>query len=115
MVDRYRVSAILNQSSIDRTVRLEKPSAEHHNPRELAPARPPVLLCDVRCEKKSESCSSLGFRILLRFLLRFLLRVLLDMDSCSLGACFLLRFLLPGRAACSLPAAANPPSEGMTP
>ena len=42
----YRVSVTSDQSSINRTARLDKSSAENRNPRELDTARLPVLLCD---------------------------------------------------------------------
>ena len=60
VVDRYRVSAILDQSSIDRAVSLEKPSAEQRNPHKLAPTRTPMLLCDA---KKRENPVGLEFPV----------------------------------------------------
>ena len=43
---RYRVSVTSDQSSINRTARLDKSSAGNRIPRELDTARLPALLCD---------------------------------------------------------------------
>ena len=117
-VDRYRVFAILDQPSIGRAARLKKPSAEHRNPRELAPARPPLLLCDAG---KKENPVGLSFlpgscRASCR-------RVLLNMAPCCAGTCFLSRFLSrflwPAALPAGLPVGAKPPSaygrHGTTP
>ena len=61
----YRVSVTSDQSSINRTARLDKSSAENRNPRELDTARLPVLLCDAEknlnparpASRKLASCS----------------------------------------------------------
>ena len=56
----YRVSVTSDQSSINRTARLDKSSAENRNPRELDTARLPVLLCDA---EKNLNPVGLGFPV----------------------------------------------------